>query len=182
MKIATLLLKVLPKSVYCYSSMDSILFLCGLLLKSKMGQLRVGSAKHAQVTNTVPLVLIPFVHVLHKHQFKVCIQTQSLFFLMLSADPEDYSSAVLYNVTFCQTAVTDTQTPARSTVSSPILINITDDNIFEGVEYFQACIVETSDRFRVRIGQDTVNITITDSESCMLDIHVNPYPSATVVC
>ena len=71
-----------------------------------------------------------------------------------------------YNVTFCQTAVTDTQTPARSTVSSPILIDITDDDIFEGVEYFQARIVETSDRFRVRIGRDTVNVTITDdSES-----------------
>ena len=109
--------------------------------------------------------LILFVHVLHKHQFKVCIQTHSLFSLMLSADPEDYSSAVRYNVTFCQTAVTDTQTPARSTVSSPILINITDDDFFEGVEYFQARIVETSDRFRVRIGRDTVNVTITDSES-----------------
>ena len=80
-------------------------------------------------------------------------------------DPEDYSSAVRYNVTFCQTAVTDTQTPASSAVSPLILINITDDNIFEGVEYFQACIVETSDRFRVRIGQDTVNVMISDSES-----------------
>ena len=101
---------------------------------------------------------------------------------MLSADPEDYSSAVHYNVTFCQTTVTDTQTPARSAVSTPILINITDDDICEGVEYFQARIVETSDRFRVRIGWNTVNVTITDSESCMFSIHVNPYPSATVVC
>ena len=70
-----------------------------------------------------------------------------------------------YNVTFCQTAVTDTQTPARSAVSSPILIGITDNDIFEGVEYFQARIVETSDSVRVRIGRDTVNVTITDSES-----------------
>ena len=70
-----------------------------------------------------------------------------------------------YNVTFCQTAVIDTKTPAHSTVSSPILIGITNDDIFEGVEYFQAHIVKTSDRFRVRIGQDTVNVTITDSES-----------------
>ena len=182
MKIATLLLKVPAKSVCHYTSMDSILFLCGLLLKSWMGQLLVGCAKHAQVTNTVPLVLTIFVHVLHKHQFNVCILTHSLFSLMLSADPEDYSSAVLYNVTFCQTAVTDTQTPARSTVSSPILIDITNDDIFEGVEYFQARIVETSDRFRIRIGQDTVNVTITDSESCMFSIHVNSYPSAMVVC
>ena len=84
---------------------------------------------------------------------------------MLSSDPEDYSSAVRYNVTICQTAVTDTKTPARSTVSSPILIPIVNDTIFEGPEYFQARIVETSDRFRVRIGRDTVNVTITDSES-----------------
>ena len=165
MKIATLLLNVMAKSVSPYPLMDSIFFLCGLLLRSVMGQLLVGCAKHAQVTNTVPLVLIIFVHVLHKHQFKVCIHTHSLFSLMLSADPEDYSSAVRYNVTFCQTAVTDTQTPARSTVSSPILIDITNDTIFEGPEYFQAHIVETSDRFRVRIGRDTVNVTITDSES-----------------
>ena len=68
MKIATPLLKVPAKSVCHCASMDSILFLCGLLLKSWMGQLLVGCAKHAQVTNTVPLVLIIFVHVLHKHQ------------------------------------------------------------------------------------------------------------------
>ena len=73
-----------------------------------------------------------------------------------------------YNVTFRQTAFTDGEDPASDTaLSSPILINITKDNIFEGVEYFQARIVETSDRFRVRIVQDTLNITITDSESCM---------------
>ena len=70
-----------------------------------------------------------------------------------------------YNVTFCQTAVIDTKTPAHSTVSSAILIGITDDDMFEGVEYFQAHIVETSDRIRVRIGRGTVNVTITDSES-----------------
>ena len=85
---------------------------------------------------------------------------------MLCADPGDYSSAVLYNVTFCQTVHTDTQTPAGFAVSSPFLIDITDDDTFEGSEYFQARIVETSDRFRVRIGeQDTVKVTITDSKS-----------------
>ena len=71
-----------------------------------------------------------------------------------------------YNVTFHQTALADGDDPAPTALSSPILINITDDDIFEGVEYFQARIVETSDEFRVRIGpQDTVNVTITDSES-----------------
>ena len=68
-------------------------------------------------------------------------------------------------MTFRQTAFTDGDDPALTAMSSPILINITNDDIFEGVEYFQARIVETSDRFRVRIGNDTVNVTITDSES-----------------
>ena len=83
-----------------------------------------------------------------------------------SADPEDYSSAVRYNVTFSQTAFTDSSTPASHTVSSPIIINIMDDNIVEGLECFHARIVETPDLFRVRIGpQDTVNVTIIDNDS-----------------
>ena len=80
-------------------------------------------------------------------------------------DPEDYSSEVRYNVTFCQTAVTDTQQPLSNAMSSPILISIMNDDNSEGVEYFQARIVETSDSIRVRIGQDTVNVMISDSES-----------------
>ena len=100
----------------------------------------------------------------------------------LTADLEDYSSAVHHNVTFRQTAFTDGDVPANTALSSPILIDITNDTIFEGVEYFQARIVETSDRFRVLIGQDTVNITITDSESCMSNMHVNSYISATMMC
>ena len=68
-------------------------------------------------------------------------------------------------MTFCQTAFADGYDPAPTALSSSILINIVDDEIFEGVEYFQARILETSDRFRVRIGQKTVNVTIIDSES-----------------
>ena len=84
----------------------------------------------------------------------------------LSAGPEDYSSATRHNVTFRQTVFTDGDDPARTALSSPILINITYDDIFEGAEYFQARIVETSDRFAVRIGpQDTVNVTITENDS-----------------
>ena len=82
----------------------------------------------------------------------------------LSADPEDYFSATQYNVTFRQTVFNDGDNPAPFTLSSPVTIDIMDDGIPEGVEYFQAQIVETSNRFRVRIGQDTVNVTITDSE------------------
>ena len=69
-------------------------------------------------------------------------------------------------MTFRQTVFTDGEDPAPTAMSSPILINIAYDDIFEGVEYFQARIVETSDRFRVRIGsQDTVNVTITENDS-----------------
>ena len=87
-------------------------------------------------------------------------------YLCHSADPADYSSVGRYRVDFRQTAFTDTDTPAPFADSLPITINITDDTIFEGLEYFQAEIVETSDSIRVRIGQrDTVNVTIIDDES-----------------
>ena len=69
-------------------------------------------------------------------------------------------------MTLHQTAFTDGDDPAPTALSSPILINIVDDDIFEEVEYFQARIVETSDELSVRIGpQDTVNVTIIDDES-----------------
>ena len=80
-----------------------------------------------------------------------------------SPDPEDYSSAVHYNVTFRQTVYTDEDLPNDTAMS--IFINITDDDVFEGVEYFQARIAQTSDEFRVRIGQDKVNVTIKDNDS-----------------
>ena len=83
----------------------------------------------------------------------------------LPADPEDYSSAKRYNVTFCQNVFTDEDYPAPFTLSPPITIDITNDGIAEGVEYFQARIVETSDWIRVWIGRDTINVTITDSKS-----------------
>ena len=67
-------------------------------------------------------------------------------------------------MTFSQTVFNDGDYPAPFALSSPITINIMDDGIAEGVEYFQARIVETSDRFRVRIGQDAINVTITDSK------------------
>ena len=46
MRIATLLLKVMAKSVSPFALMDSSLFLCGLLLKSVKGQLLVSCACH----------------------------------------------------------------------------------------------------------------------------------------
>ena len=67
---------------------------------------------------------------------------------------------------FCQATFTDTDTPAPFACVLIITINITDDTICEGQEYFQARIVETSDSIRMRIGQrDTVNVTITDDDS-----------------
>ena len=71
-------------------------------------------------------------------------------------------------MTFRQTAFTDGEDPDDTALSSPILIDIVNDDIFEGVEYFQARIVETSDAFRVRIGQDIVNVTINDDDSELL--------------
>ena len=67
-------------------------------------------------------------------------------------------------MTFRQTVFNDGDYPAHFTLSTPITIDITNDGIAEGVEYFQARIVETSDWVRVWIGQDTVNVTITDSK------------------
>ena len=113
-------------------------------------------------------VTSPSSWLIYVHIISLKVYTHALFTFhcdCLSADPGDYSSATCHNVTFRQTAFTDGDDPAPTALSSPILINITYDDIFEGVEYFQARIVETSDRFRVRIGQDTVNVTITDSES-----------------
>ena len=82
-------------------------------------------------------------------------------------------------MTFRQTAFTDGGDPDDTALSSPILIDIINDDSFEGGEYFRARIVETSDRFRVEIGQDSVNVTITDSES---GLHVKPYLSPTILC
>ena len=73
---------------------------------------------------------------------------------------------------FRQTVATDTDTPKPFADSFPITINITDDTIFEGLEYFQVRIVETSDLIRVRIGQrDTINVTVIDDESEFSLVH-----------
>ena len=63
--------------------------------------------------------------------------------LPLSVAPVDFSSAMRYNVTFRPTAFTDRDDPARTTVSSPIFSSIMDEDLFEGLEYFQARILET---------------------------------------
>ena len=68
-------------------------------------------------------------------------------------------------MTFRQTAFTDGDYPADTAFSSPIFIDIVNDDVFEGVEYFQAHIAETADEVRVRIGQETVNVTINDDDS-----------------
>ena len=89
----------------------------------------------------------------------------------LSTDPDDYSSARSYNATFRQTAFTDGEDPDDTALSSPILIDIVNDDVSEGVEYFQAHIVETSDEVRVRIGQDTVNVTINDESELFRNVY-----------
>lgn len=92
------------------------------------------------------------------------IQASSSFTLVSDACLDPFSS-VRYNVTCCQAVLDDTQQPLEIAVSTPIIINIMDDNILEGVEYFQVCIVKTADSSRVKIGgQDTVNVAISDCE------------------
>ena len=91
----------------------------------------------------------------------------------LLADPGDFSSANRYNVTFLQSVFTDGGDPAPSMLSTPIIISLVNDDICEDVEFFQARIVVTSDRLRVRIGpQDAVKVFITDDD-CELDL-LNP--------
>ena len=83
----------------------------------------------------------------------------------LLADPGDFSSANRYNVTFLQSVFTDGGDPAPSTLSSPIIISLVNDDISEDVEFFWARIVVTSDRLRVRIGpQDAIKVFITDDD------------------
>ena len=83
----------------------------------------------------------------------------------LLADPGDFSSANRYNVTFLQSVFTDGGDPAPSTLSSSIIISLVNDDVCEDVEFFQARIVVTSDRLRVRIGpQNAVKVFITDDE------------------
>ena len=81
----------------------------------------------------------------------------------LLADSGDFSSANRYNVAF---PFTDGGDPVwNATLSSPIIIGLVDDDIFEDVEFFQARIVVTSDRLRVRIGpQDAIKVFITDDD------------------
>jgi len=80
----------------------------------------------------------------------------------LLADPGDYSSANRYNVTF---PFTDGEDPACNTLSSPIIIDLVDDDIVEDVEFFWARIAVTSDRLRVRFGlQDAIKVFITDDD------------------
>ena len=89
----------------------------------------------------------------------------------LLADPEDFSSANRYNVTFLQFDFTDGGDPAPSMMSSPIIISLVNDDIFEDVEFFRARIVVTSDRLRVRIGpQDAIKVFITDDD-CELETY-----------
>ena len=83
----------------------------------------------------------------------------------LLADPGDFSSANCYNVTFLQSVFTDGDEPAPSMLSSPIIINLVNDDISEDVEFFWAHIVVTCDRLRVKIGpQDAVKVFITDDD------------------
>ncbi len=80
----------------------------------------------------------------------------------LLADPGDFSSANRYNVTF---PFTDGEDPACTALSTPILIDLVDDDIFEDVEFFEAHIAVISDSSEVGIGQqDVISVFITDDD------------------
>ena len=84
----------------------------------------------------------------------------------LSVDPDDYTSEAHYSMTFPQANFTDGDDPDPSVMSLPILINITNDDVLEGVEFVQICVMVTADNFSVMIGpQDTINVTILDDDS-----------------
>ena len=173
MRTVTLLQNAISQLVSLSALMGRSLFLCGLLLISVMVQLVVSCNTH-YVNSYMGHVYFMHVDTSPTSSLYVLIASlkPSTYTLIplphcSSAAPEDYSSAMSYNVTFNQTAFFDHLTPPRPfAVSSPIRIYIVNNNIFEGVEYFQARIVQTSDVFRVRIGpQNAVNVTITDSKS-----------------
>ena len=86
----------------------------------------------------------------------------------LLADPGDFSSANRYNVTF---PFTDGGDPSCNALSSPIIISLVDDDIFEDVEFFEARIAVISDRLEVGNGsQDAISVFITDDDCEYLDL------------
>ena len=86
----------------------------------------------------------------------------------LLADPGDFSSANHYNVTF---PFTDGGDPACNVLSSPIVIGLVDDDIFEDVEFFEAHIAVISNRLEVRVGpQNAISVFITDDDCEYVDL------------
>ena len=95
----------------------------------------------------------------------ICTTQCTMYWHCLSADPYDYTSNLPYIVTFPKANVTEDDAGA-SVMSLPILINITNDDVLEGVEFIQICIMVTAHNFSVMIGpQDLVNVTIVDDDS-----------------
>ena len=71
--------------------------------------------------------------------------------------------------------LTDRDTPNVFAQSFPIPINITDDDIAEGLEIFEARIVWTSYSSRVRIGQrNTVHVKIIDDDGESFEYILRP--------
>ena len=82
------------------------------------------------------------------------------------ADPEDWEEARQYRVQFRLTRTSDRIAPLGETESEPIILNITNDTIYEGDEVFTCRIVSTSDAATVKIGpRNEVPVTIVDDDS-----------------
>ena len=81
-------------------------------------------------------------------------------------DPEDWEEARQYQVEFRLTRTSDRIAPLKVAESEPIILNITNDTIYEGDEVFTCRIVSTSDNATVKIGpRNEVPVTIVDDDS-----------------
>ena len=87
-------------------------------------------------------------------------------FMYSCTDPEDWGEARQYHVQFRLTRTSDQLAPLGEAESEPIILNITNDAIYEGDEVFTCRIVSTSDAPTVRIGpRNEVPVTIVDDDS-----------------
>ena len=107
--------------------------------------------------------LISLLTMLHVHMLYVeC----TLSFIYSCTDPDDWEEARSYHVQFHLTRKSDWMAPLGEAESKPIVLNITNDTIYEGDEVFMCRIVSTSDAATVIIGQrNEVPVTIVDDDS-----------------
>ena len=97
----------------------------------------------------------------------ICYNVEcTLSFIYSCADPDDWEEAGSYHVQFYLTRTSDLNAPLEKAESKPIILNITNDAIYEGDEVFTCCVVSTSDTTTVKKGpRNEVPVTIVDDDS-----------------